>query len=176
MSTFYIARGPDGSPVIECFNPDELYHYGVPGMKWGVRRRMASIGRSTNRIGRLKKRLVKVDAKAERARDRQLRRHGVRRLLRVNKRMERRIDKNTERAANAATKRDRAVYEHRIARQKSRIAVNNRGINELKRNLPYYGRAERLADRGDVINARIAKNERRIARKKRQIARIEDRG
>lgn len=54
---------------------DELYHYGVKGMKWGVRRTAAQLGRAIKKAGSsLKKSISESNKRAnERKRERELR-------------------------------------------------------------------------------------------------------
>lgn len=48
--------------VIRNTNPDELYHYGVLGMKWGVHR-----GRINDTISKAQRKMEKLDAKSQKA-------------------------------------------------------------------------------------------------------------
>lgn len=54
---------------------DELYHYGVKGMKWGVRRTAAQLGRAIKKAGSSLKRSISESNKRanERKRERELR-------------------------------------------------------------------------------------------------------
>ena len=132
-----------------CFcRNDELYHHGVKGMKWGVRRKQirgASADRSIGRIGasrsanKLRYEAANKDAEA--------RFYGGRTKVHDNF-VSRALDKRDAKLLNKAKNRNKAVYdiselsgEYAVARQKARKDKSYKKTPEYKAARNAYGKA-----------------------------------
>lgn len=127
---------------------NELYHYGVKGMKWGVRRKQirgASADRALGRIGagrEANKLQYEASNKAAEARY-----YGGRTKVRDNF-VNRALDKRDNKLLNKAKNRNKAIYdineisgEYAAARQKARKDKSYKKTPEYKAARNAYGKA-----------------------------------
>ena len=79
------------------YYPDELYHHGIKGMRWGVRRTPEELGRMgvtktanklrrrENKINRMRKRSAKLNLKSAKYNDKALRTRSERKAIKFDK-------------------------------------------------------------------------------------------
>lgn len=127
----------------------ELYHYGVPGMKWGVQKDPESY--YTGKVNRLTRKNASYENKitATRARGARLRAKGTRlearslrkRLFESQKHYDKRAVKQMYKGKRLQAKGARlearsAKYERKIYKNKLKIEKYNKQMEEALRNLP----------------------------------------
>lgn len=155
-------------------NTGELYHYGVKGMKWGVRR----ANKRAYQNERYAKKAAKFDLKAAKARRKSEKAHDKYDLGGVN-RAKRKSAKYATKAARldkkllGETNESTAIrMERKSAKLKYKAAKLDMKGNSLSRTTGYGIRAEAKAKKADKYAQKAAKARYEIANNKRFVDRM----
>lgn len=157
----------------------ELYHYGVPGMRWGVRR--ARYKQSRN--ARLEIKALNYDKKAAKLTKKAEKAHAELDLESSNRKATKaaKLDKKAASVAKKAAKSDndfkQAYLERKSEKLKYKAAKARTVANRVSRTKGYGAKAMKYAVKSDVatqkaakVRAKMANNEYYVKRMKRKIS------
>lgn len=164
-------------------NSDELYHYGVIGMKWGVRR-AARKARSNERLA---KKAQKYDIKSDKALRKSEKLHAKYDLETSNKAAKKaanysiKATKLQKKAASQTSEFKRSSLERKAAKYEYKSATQQRKANRISKTAGYGGKAtvqyvksDKFARKAAKARLKIAKNKRYIAGMKQKVNNLSD--
>ena len=162
---------------------DDLYHYGVLGMKWGVRR----ANRKYESIKKLKVKAANYDKKSAQMTKRSEKAHAKYDLEEANKKAvkaanyEKKAAKYEKKAAKAANDSDRASYDKKskkLAYKASKAKIDANRISKTKgygyEAMKYSVKSDKLAKKAANARRKIANNEYYVSMMNRKISMITD--
>ena len=156
----------------QSIDSDELYHYGVLGMKWGVHRS----ARLTSRNQSLAKKALKYDKKQAVYNKRSEKAHAQYDLGASNRAALKAANYNKKAAKYSAkalkSTSDRAInkYSYKAAKNKSKAANNERKANMLSKTAGYGQKAMQLSIKSDKFASKAAKTRLKMAKNKKYIS------
>lgn len=150
----------------------ELYHYGVIGMKWGVRRSHSKA--ASNVI--LRKKALALDAKAAKLYKKSEKAHSTYDLKKINRTANRvaKYDKKAAKLGQKALSTDsdfkRLKYESKAETAMYKAAKANVKANRIAKTTGYGAKAMKYSIKSDKIARKAAKARMQIAKNERYIA------
>lgn len=165
MSNYYIYNG-------QLFSADELKHYGVLGMKWGVIRASSKKAQNT----KLKKKALEYDLKSDKAAKAAEKVHAKKDLGRANRaankanRLNIKADKLEKRANKADNDLVKATLHARADTARYKASKARIKGNRLSKSAGYGSKAMRLSVKSDTFAKKAAKARMKLARNERYIA------
>lgn len=151
---------------------EELYHYGVIGMKWGVHRARSK----SNRRDRLLKKAAKYDMKSAKAMRKSDKIHSddvgnrSRKVMLKADKFKKKSAKLMKKSVSELNDIKKLSMERKSAKYQLKAQKKNREANSLRRTTAYSMEAERYAAKSDKYAAKAAKARYTIANDKRYIA------
>lgn len=156
------------------YTNEELYHYGVLGMKWGVRR--ASRKAASNE--RLRQKALKYDIKSDKANKKSEKLHMDKDLGRANRAATKaakysiKSEKLQKRALKATNELSRTSLERRAAKADFKSATKRLEANKLSKLTGYGSQAMKYSIKSDKLARKAAKTRLKIANNERYIAKM----
>lgn len=151
---------------------EELYHYGVVGMKWGIRR--AQHKAASNE--RLRNKALALDAKSANFNKKSEKLHASKDLGRYN-RAAKKSAKYAKRAANLGKKAlnsdnefKRSTLEYRAEKAKYKSAKAKVDANRISKTTGYGAKAMKYSIKSDKVAKKAAKARMKIANNKAYIS------
>ena len=154
MSDFYYTNG-------------ELYHYGVPGMKWGVIRSNYKSGKNVN----LRKKAYKYDKKAENLTKKSEKYHakydleGSYKQMQKAAKLRKKADMMDYKASKSKNDNDRTYYEQEAAKYRYKASIRQIDGNAIAKTkgygpkaLSYSIKSDRARVKAEKARYKIAKN------------------
>lgn len=168
---------------IKRVSEDELYHYGVLGMKWGVHR----AARKTAKNERLRKKALNYDIKSDKANKKSEKIHAEEDLGRSNRAAKKaakysiKSEKLQKRALNAKTELSRTSLERRAAKADFKSADKRVEANKIAKTTGYGAKAmkysiksDKLARKAEKTRLKMANNERYVAKMREKVNNLPD--
>lgn len=147
------------------YNPDELIHYGVVGMKWGVRRANSKMAANE----KLRVKALNYDKKAATLAKKSEKLHAKndigsanRQALKANK-YKAKAAKASKKALKAESDFDRLRYEKKAENLKYKSAKAQKKANTLSKTTGYGMEAMKYSNKADKAAIKAAKARKRIA-------------
>lgn len=169
--------------VCETLHTDELYHYGVLGMKWGVRRSL----HKTSSNEKLREKALKYDKKSVTLRKKSEKIHAKEDLERSNRVASKAANYNKKAIAarrkslNETNEFKKTLLEKKAAKLEYKGAKKQLDANRISKTTGYSMRAMKYSIKSDKVAAKAAKtrmklanNEAYIAKTKRKISSLSE--
>lgn len=143
----------------------ELYHYGVPGMRWGVRRAIYKQKRNE----RLALKALSYDKKSANLTKKAEKRHAEQDLERANRKAVKaaKLDKKaatlSKKATNASSDFNQSRLERKSEKLKYKAAKARVDGNRISRSAGYGAKAMKLSVKSDAFAKKAANARRKIA-------------
>ena len=155
-------------------NENELYHYGVPGMRWGVRRAQHKL--SSNE--RLRSKALSLDKKAATLAKKSEKIHSTQDLERSNRAATKAANyykkaaKLGKKALEANNEFARSKYEAKAETAKYKGAKATVDANRLSKTTGYGVKAMKYSIKSDAVAKKAAKARMKIANNERYVAKM----
>lgn len=149
----------------------ELYHYGIPGMKWGVRRSL----KKQRQNSRLNKKALDYDAKAAKLTKKSEKIHAKVDLEAKNRaakkaaNYEKKASKMSKKAQEADNSLTKSTLEYRSENLKYKAAKAKMKANRISKTKGYGAKAMKYSIKSDKVAIKAAKTRKKIANNKRYI-------
>lgn len=150
---------------------EELYHYGVLGMKWGVRRAASKISKNS----RLERKALKLDVKAEKLHGKSEKIHAARDLGPSNKAAKKaaKYAVKSAKLTQKADKTDNELVKSRIEKRAAKAAYKSSQqtikSNRIAKMTGYGRRAMKYSVKSDKVAAKAAKARMHMANNTRYV-------
>lgn len=160
---------------------DELYHYGVLGMKWGVHR----AARKTSSNEKLRKKALNYDIKSDRLRKKSERIHSNDDLDGSNRaakkaanysiksgKLQKKALRETDEAKRLALEKKSAKLDYKSTKQQLRADRLSKSAAYSNRAMRYAIKSDRMARKAAKARMTIANNEAYIAKMNRRMSEV----
>lgn len=158
----------------KIYNPNELYHYGVPGMKWGVHR---ALSKQSSNV-KLRKKDLSYDKKAAVLTKKSEKIHASKDLERSNRAAAKssKYDKKAAKLGKKALAADiefkRSIYKSKAEKTNYKSAKAKVDANRLSKTSSYGAKAMKYSVKSDKVAKKAAKARMKIANNERYVAKM----
>ena len=155
-------------------SPDELYHYGVVGMKWGVKRAIHKIDRNK----KLERKALKYDKRSAKFKIKSEKRHAIYDLESGNKKAIKaaKWSKKASRLALKANKQDDEFKREKLERKSEKFKYKSAKAtidgNRISKTTGYGMEAMKYSVKSDKMAKKAANARRKIANNKYYVSKM----